>query len=173
MGQPRVALGRRRRRRTGCVGAALSAGRRAARERPVRGAIEQYRLVGRLRPSSRDAFNNLGICLAQTRQLDAAREAFDRALAIDPSFARAHNNLGGLALLAGTPQEARRQFERALAIDPANIVARRQLASLFETVFDEPAEAARLCREIREIDSRVPGAADCVARNEAKVKGGK
>ena len=131
-------------------------------------AVEQYRIVTRLRPDYRDAFNNMGICLAETRRIDAAREAFDRAVAIDPSFVRAHNNLGGLARLAGDPQEARRQFERALALDPANIVARRQLASLFETVFHEPAEAARLCREIVAIDPTAPGAAECVARNEAK-----
>ncbi len=134
-------------------------------------AIEQYRIVARLRPAHRDAYNNLGICLAETRQVGAAREAFGRALAIDPSFARAHNNLGGLALLEGDPAEARRQFEQALALDPANLVARRQLASLFETVFDEPGEAARLCREILALDPRAPGAADCVARNEAKARG--
>ncbi len=133
-------------------------------------AVGQYRIVTRLRPDDRDAFNNLGICLAQTRRPDAARQAFERALAIDPSFVRAHNNLGGLAILTRDPEEARRQFERSLALDPANIVARRQLASLFETVFHDPAEAARLCREIVAIDPASPGAAECVARNEAKLR---
>jgi len=134
-------------------------------------AIEQYRIVTELGPAHRDAFNNLGICLAETGDLDQAREAFDRALAIDPGFARAHNNLGGLALVARDPVEARRQFERALALDPDNILARRRLASLFETVFDDPGEAARLCREILALDASTPGAAECVARNEARIKG--
>jgi len=133
-------------------------------------AIEPYLVVTELRPSHRDAFNNLGICLAETRQLDQAREAFTRALAIDPGFARAHNNLGGLALVARDHAEARRQFEQVLALDPDNVLARRQLASLFETVFDDPAEAARLCREILALDPRTPGAAECVARNEARIR---
>jgi tetratricopeptide (TPR) repeat protein len=135
-------------------------------------AIGEYRAVVAMRPDHRDALNNLGICLAETGQLAAAREAFERALAVDPGFARAETNLGGLALLERDPQRARRHFERALVLDPASVTARRQLATLHETVLGNPAEAARLCREILAIAPQTPGAAECVARNEAKGRSG-
>lgn len=131
-------------------------------------AIDEYRVVIGLRPDHRDALNNLGICLAETGRPTDAREAFERALTVDPGFARAETNLGGLALLEQDPARARRHFERALSLDPSNIPARRQLASLYETVFGNPAEAARLCREILAIAPQTPGASECVARNEGK-----
>jgi len=141
-------------------------------QRRCKEAIEEYRVVIDLRPGHRDALNNLGICLAETGQLSAAREAFERALTVDPGFARAETNLGGLALLEQDPARARQHFERALALDPSSVPARRQLASLYETVFGNPAEAARLCREILAIAPQTPGAAECVARNEGKQPSG-
>jgi cytochrome c-type biogenesis protein CcmH/NrfG len=135
-------------------------------------AIDEYRLVTQLRPGHRDAYNNLGICLAETGRLAEAGEAFARALAVDPRFARAETNLGGLALLENDPERARQHFERALALDPSSLAARRQLASLYETTFNNPAEASRLCREMLAIAPRAPGAAECVARNEARLPPG-
>ncbi len=131
-------------------------------------AVDAYRAVLALRPGHRDAWNNLGICLAESGNPAGARQAFERALAIDPGFARAETNLGNLALMERDPVRARAHFERALALDPRNITARRQLAALFETAFGDPAAAARLCREILALAPGTPGAADCVARNDAR-----
>lgn len=133
-------------------------------------AAEAYRAVIRLRPGHRDAWNNLGICLAELGDHPGARDAFERALAIDPGFARAETNLGTLAVLERDPVRARAHFERALALDPRNIPARRQLAALLETAFDDPAGAARLCREILALAPQTPGAAECVTRNEARLQ---
>jgi tetratricopeptide (TPR) repeat protein len=133
-------------------------------------AVPEYEAVLRLRPAHRDAYNNLGICLGELRQLDAAEEAFRRALGIDPGFARARANLGMVAMLKGDDQEARRQFEQAAADDPRNVLARLQLARLFESTFPDPAAAARLCREVQALAPATPGIADCVRRNEERAR---
>jgi Flp pilus assembly protein TadD len=143
----------------------------ALRERRrCRDAIPEYEAVLRIQPAHRDAYNNLGICLGELRHLDAAHEAFRRALEIDPGFARARVNLGMIAMLQGDDLEARRQFEQAAAEDPRNVLARLQLARLFETSFPDPVAAARLCREVQSLAPATPGIADCVRRNEERAR---
>jgi hypothetical protein len=61
-------------------------------------AVPQYEVVVRMRPAHRDAWTNLGICLAQTGKYAEAEAAFKRALDIDPGFARGYTNLAALAL---------------------------------------------------------------------------
>jgi protein O-mannosyl-transferase len=129
------------------------------------GAVAAYRTVVEMRPSHRDAHTNLGICLAQTGQLEAAERSFRRALEIDPDFARGYTNLGALALIAGDADRARDFYGQALALDNANVLARLQLASLFEHTFKDYRSAARLCGEARLIAPSTPGVAECVERN--------
>lgn len=129
-------------------------------------AIDAYRRVVALRPGHRDAQTNLGICLAQIGQLDEAEQAFRTALAIDPAFARGYTNLGALALIRGDPEEARRSYMQAIALDRANVLARLQLASLFEHSFRDYHAAARMCGEARLLAPATPGVAECVARNQ-------
>jgi Flp pilus assembly protein TadD len=133
-------------------------------------AVPAYVAVLQLRPAHRDAHNNLGICLGEMGRLDEARAAFERALEIDPRFTRARGNLGMVAMLAGEDGEARRQFEIVVAEDPRDVNARLQLARLFETTFPSPAAAARLCREVQALAPETPGIADCVRRNEERIR---
>jgi Tfp pilus assembly protein PilF len=129
-------------------------------------AVPEYTKVVELVPSSRDAHTNLGICLAQTGQIEAAERSFRRALEIDPSFARGYTNLGALALVAGDPERARDFYREAIAQDPANVLARMQLASLFEHTFKDYDSAASMCGEARRIAPFTPGVVECVERNQ-------
>jgi Tfp pilus assembly protein PilF len=122
-----------------------------------------------MRPHHRDAHTNLGICLAQTNQLAEAETAFQRALEIDPAFARGYTNLGALALTVGQPERARGYYRRAIEVDPRNVLARMQLARLYETVFGDFHAAVRLCGEARALAPATPGVVDCVERNQRRA----
>ncbi len=129
-------------------------------------AVAEYGQVIAAFPSHRDAHTNLGICLAQTGRYRDAEASFRRALQIDPTFARGYTNLGALALVAGDPERARDYYREAIAQDPGNVLARLQLANLYELTFHEYRAAARMCGEARALAPATPGLADCVERNE-------
>jgi tetratricopeptide (TPR) repeat protein len=129
-------------------------------------AIVEYQTVVRMRPQHRDAHLNLGICLAQTQRLDEAETAFRRALEIDPTFARGFTNLGALALMTGDPEMARDAYRKAIEIDPRNVLARMQLARLYETVFGDFHSAVRMCGEARALAPETPQVVECVERNQ-------
>ena len=132
-------------------------------------AMAEYQTVVRMRPQHRDAHTNLGICLAQTNRLAEAETAFRRALEIDPAFARGYTNLGALALTAGQPDRARDFYRRAIEVDARNVLARMQLARLYETVFGDFHAAARMCGEARALDPFTPGVVECVERNQRRA----
>ena len=129
-------------------------------------AVPEYTKVVELSPAHRDAYVNLGICLAQTGQLDDAGRAFRQALAIDPKFVRGYTNLGALALLQGDAEGARNFYREAIAQDQGNVLARMQLASLYEHTFHDYHAAARMCGEARAIAPATPGVGECVERNQ-------
>jgi hypothetical protein len=134
-------------------------------------AIPQYQHVVALRPTHRDAHTNLGICLAQNGQLDAAEREFRQALAIDPRFGRGYTNLGALAIVAGDNERARDFYLQALVVDHDNVLARLQLASLYENTFHDYHAAARMCGEARLLAPSTPGVVECVERNQRLAAG--
>jgi Flp pilus assembly protein TadD len=129
-------------------------------------AVSEYEKVIAVRPEHRDAHTNLGICLAQTGRTEDAERAFRRALEIDPSFARGYTNLGALALLTGDTVRARDAYLQAIVKDPDNVLARLQLASLYEKTFHDYHSAARMCGEARLLAPSTPGVVECVERNQ-------
>jgi tetratricopeptide (TPR) repeat protein len=131
-----------------------------------RAAVPEYRKVVTLQPAHRDAHTNLGICLAQTGKLEEAEQAFGRVLEIDPAFPRGYTNLGALALVAGDTTRARDYYREAIAQDPGNVLARMQLASLYEKTFHDYHAAARMCGEARLLAPSTPGVVECVERNQ-------
>jgi cytochrome c-type biogenesis protein CcmH/NrfG len=132
-------------------------------------AVPVYERAIALIPNELSAHLNLGICLAELGRFDDAFAAFAGARSIAPESAKVYNNLGTLAARSGRLQEAREHLLTAVRVDPGNVQARLSLVRLAETVFDDPAEAARLCREIARIDPKVPGVRECVERNERLV----
>jgi hypothetical protein len=135
-------------------------------------ALPEYRKVVALLPEHRDAHTNLGICLAQTGQLEDAERAFRRVLEIDPAFPRGYTNLGALALVAGDTTRARDYYREAIAQDPDNVLARMQLASLYEKTFHDYHAAARMCGEARLLAPSTPGVVECVERNQRLAAAG-
>ncbi len=129
-------------------------------------AVAEYRKVVALSSAHRDAYVNLGICLAQTGQLDEAERAFRRVLDIDPTFVRGYTNMGALALVQGDAERARDFYREAIAQDPRNVLARLQLASLYEHTFHDYHAAARMCGEARAMAPATPGVVECVERNQ-------
>jgi tetratricopeptide (TPR) repeat protein len=79
-----------------------------------------------------------GLALERAGQPDAARAAWERALALDPSLAAAHTNLGHLAFAAGRSDEARAAWERALALDPSQPEAHFNLGNWHDAAGDAP-----------------------------------
>jgi protein O-mannosyl-transferase len=128
-------------------------------------AIAEYEAVLKIQPAHRDATTNLGICLAETGRLAEADAAFRRVLAIDPSYARAYTNLATVAMLSGDTDAARENYLEAIAIDHRNVLARMQLAKLYENTFHDYDAAARVCGEARAIAPATPGVIECVERN--------
>jgi tetratricopeptide (TPR) repeat protein len=135
------------------------------------GAVSAYETVVHMRPQHRDAYTNLGICLAQTNRYREADAAFQRALEIDPRFTRGYTNLGALAILSGQPERARDMYLRALEIEPRNVLALMQLAGLYENVFKDFHAAARMCGEARAVAPTTPNVAECVDRNQRLAAG--
>lgn len=148
MWEPRYALGDVLRQRGRCVE-----------------AIPHYRVVVQLRPSNREAFTNLGICLAQIGRHQEAERAFRKTLDLDPGYARGYTNLGALALVEGKVDDARDHYLQAIVVDPRNVLARLQLARLYETSYHDYHAAARMCGEASSIAPTTPGIAECVERN--------
>ena len=70
----------------------------------------------------------LGAALASLGQRDAARSAFEAALAIAPRDPVPYTNLGLLDLETGAPQSAVGRFAEALILDPSSAAALQGLA---------------------------------------------
>ena len=64
------------------------------------------------------AHNNLGMILADRKQLDEAIAHYQKALEIKPDDVDAHNNLGSALVEPGRFDEAIAQFRKALEITP-------------------------------------------------------
>ena len=125
------------------LGAALQ--ERGARDE----AIVAYRRAIHLRPTEQAPYMRLGLAQAELGRLADARATFQTLLSLDSTSAVGHNGLGAVALLERKPDEARRHYEDALAHNPNDLAARQSLAMLYETVWQNPAEALRLCKEVR------------------------
>jgi tetratricopeptide (TPR) repeat protein len=135
-------------------------------------AIVAFNRAMALRPEEKVTYMRLGLAQAELGQLDEARRTFERLLALDAQAAVGHNGLGAIAMLQGRHDEARRHYERALSHHPEDIAARQSLAMLHETVWHNPAEAKRLCEEVRRIAPKTPEVDACIARNRAALEAG-
>jgi tetratricopeptide (TPR) repeat protein len=86
------------------------------------GAADLARKVLADNPNSFVAYNLLGICLAQTGEIEAARKSFQKALELNPRLATAHVNLGKLLIRMHEEAAAIQQFKAAIATDPEILV---------------------------------------------------
>ena len=72
----------------------------------------------------------LGILYYETSELEAALEAFRKAIEINPAFTNAHLALGTLLLQTGRYEEAETSYRNVLKLDPRNGAALKELADL-------------------------------------------
>ena len=79
-----------------------------------------------------EAWVRRGAGLAEAGEKDAAREAFERALALFPRHPRALVNLGNLELEAGHADAAIAYYQKALEIDPELADAHHNLAVAYK-----------------------------------------
>lgn len=86
------------------------------------GAADLVRKILVNNPNSFAAYNLLGICQAQTGEIEAARESFQKALELNPRLATAHVNLGKLLIRMHEQAAAMQQFKAAIATDPEILV---------------------------------------------------
>lgn len=134
-------------------------------------AAGEYRFAIRLSPDQPLAYMKLGVCLAEMGDLAGAERTFRELKRRWPDSVVASNGLGAVAMMDGRPDEAREHFTEALALAPGDITARQSLALLYETIADNPAEALRLCEEVRELAPDTPGVAECIRRNRERLVG--
>lgn len=82
---------------------------------------------------------------ADTLGFEAAKQAYERALALDPKLAAAWTNLGSMLAERGDRSAAREHYQRAIAADPEQPEAHCNLAelSLREGRIDDALEAYR------------------------------
>ncbi|GMA16520.1 tetratricopeptide repeat protein [Deinococcus metallilatus] len=88
------------------------------------GEIETDALRERLAPAfghpltQAEALNTVGVLHALREEPDAARAAFEQALAVDPGHYRAVTNIGNLELEAGHPAQAEARYREVLRLNP-------------------------------------------------------
>ena len=93
-----------------------------------------------------EAWFNLGVIEEQRKNVDAARKAYERAIAAKPSLFVARENLGVLLDNQGDPAAASEQYKEILRLSPEHAGARARLAELFLEGGD-PGRARELARE--------------------------
>lgn len=72
----------------------------------------------------------LGLCLAQLRQPDVAREAFAKAVELEPAFADAWVNLGVVEKELGELDAADSSYKQALALQPEDAITHNNYGNL-------------------------------------------
>lgn len=90
-------------------------------------------------PDAAEAFNHLGIALAQSSRPEEAQDCFKRAIELNPGCAPAHNNLGLLLKSLAQYDQAIACYRRAVDLDPeyANAQWNLSLVLLLQGQFAE------------------------------------
>ena len=95
----------------------------------ITGACAAYRKGLRLSPDDMNLLNSLGVCLADLRRFNEAKNCFQHVLAHSPDNFMALYNLSGINLDTGHPEDAESQARKAYAMDPDNPATLLRLAS--------------------------------------------
>lgn len=91
-------------------------------------ALEAIKVLNRKQPERANIANLTGQIFVLKKDVAAARERFDRALAIDQAFFPAAANLAHLDVLENKLDQARQRYESVLKVDPNNMLALLALA---------------------------------------------
>ena len=92
-------------------------------------AVDWLRAASELEPSALPStWINLGVALRRTGDLEAANEAYERALELDPAGAAAYRNLAALLVLRGHRHEAAELLDEAATLTRLDSLAALRLA---------------------------------------------
>jgi len=103
-----------------------------------------------------DAWNNLGIALAEQGAADEARAVWLQTLERHPSYCKGHNNLGWLAYRQASWDEAIAEFRTTLTYCPRNAQAHFALGNVYFTARRDPRRAQHHYEAVRELDPDFP-----------------
>ncbi|MDF1800261.1 MAG: tetratricopeptide repeat protein [Planctomycetota bacterium] len=98
--------------------------------RPYGSLLGYHAAVLEAYPGDATSWNGLALAREAAGDVDAARAAWERAIALDRGYGRPHSNLGRLALDAGDRAAALEHFEAAVAKGAGNPIAWANLGSL-------------------------------------------
>jgi predicted TPR repeat methyltransferase len=99
-------------------------------------------------PDQADWYSNLGIVFQSDGQLEAAIDAYRRAIAMDPGHANAYSNLGVVLRAIGKPSEAEAAYRTAIRLNPDHIDAYTNLGILLNGLRRIEEAAACFCKVI-------------------------
>ena len=95
-------------------------------------AIDAYRKAIAADANNIDAYDALGVALAQAGRLADAEITLRQAVALSPQRLRVRNNLGYVLLLSGKPDEATVVLKSVVDQDGGHAIARANLSSAME-----------------------------------------
>ena len=90
-------------------------------------AVKRLSKAISLKPSSPEAYNNLGLSLSALGRFSEAIKQYRKALALKPDYVEALNNLGQILTREGKAAEAEQLLRRAVALAPTSAVIRNNL----------------------------------------------
>lgn len=94
-------------------------------------ALEAFRQMAEVSPSSPDGFSNMGYVLTRMGRYEDAEALFQRAISKSPQDPALHDNLASLYARWGKPEDAERVWKRALSLNPTYGSAVVELSSLY------------------------------------------
>ena len=86
----------------------------------IDGAVINLTKAVEINPRYIWGFNNLGLALERSGDLQAAENAYANALNIDKNFGAAHLNLGLLLMRRGDNARALKEFEKTVEVSPGS-----------------------------------------------------
>jgi Tfp pilus assembly protein PilF len=96
----------------------------------VEEAIGRYDFAINKKPSLAEAEFFLGLAWSDLKDLDRAREHYERSLLLDPKDGKCESNLAGILVSQGLRTEARRRYEHSLSLNPLLQIAHKELADI-------------------------------------------
>jgi Flp pilus assembly protein TadD len=134
-------------------------------------AVAAFRRSIAARPQETAPHGKLGVCLAETGDLEGAAKAFTAQRNLDPASPEASNGFAMLSFLRGDLSTAKKTYLETLALDANNLAARVGLLAIEEAPGGSPAEALRWCEDIRRLAPGGAGNDECIRRNQARLAG--
>jgi len=95
-------------------------------------AVNCYAHAIKICPTFKEAYNNMGLGLFQTRHYEQALQCFKTLISLAPQYADAYANMGIVLEHQDRPDQAKKCYQKALDINPESFQANHNLGMIFE-----------------------------------------